>query len=247
MPAFFSADESALFFRLYLSLLLVEFGWPGSRWQEAKKRTFFRSGQLYGQSLIAGLMAYVFAGTWPRVEIIPLVAATYGVIDYGRLRRNGQKPLLLFLYVQGGYLLAISCLWLILTDNWRDAVRLVERILTDQNMMAILTGYVLCSAPLGHIVGMATAKWQKELATTGGSDTLADAGRWIGILERMLILTFVLLAQYEAIGFLIAAKSLLRFREGDRGQKHSEYVLVGTLMSYGLAILIGLLIKLALE
>ena len=79
------------------------------------------------------------------------------------------------------------------------------------------------------------------------SDTLKDAGKWIGIAERVLIFSFVLLNQYEAIGFLIAAKSLLRFREGATAARQSEYVLVGTLLSYGFAILIGLLIRLAVE
>ena len=56
-----------------------------------------------------------------------------------------------------------------------------------------------------------------------------------------MIFTFVLLGKYEAIGFLITAKSFLRFRQ-DKEAKQSEYVLVGTLLSYGSAIMIGLMI-----
>lgn len=65
--------------------------------------------------------------------------------------------------------------------------------------------------------------------------SLAAAGRLIGRLERALILLFVLVGQPEGIGFLIAAKSLLRFgemtREHDR--RVSEYVIIGTLASFG--------------
>jgi hypothetical protein len=65
--------------------------------------------------------------------------------------------------------------------------------------------------------------------------SLASAGRLIGRLERALILLFVLVGQPDGIGFLIAAKSLLRFgemaREHDR--RISEYVIVGTLASFG--------------
>ena len=50
-----------------------------------------------------------------------------------------------------------------------------------------------------------------------------------------VILLFVLVGQPEGIGFLIAAKSLLRFgemtREHDR--RVSEYVIIGTLASFG--------------
>ena len=74
---------------------------------------------------------------------------------------------------------------------------------------------------------------------------MPNAGRVIGNVERMLTLVFVMLGQYEAIGFLLAAKSLLRFRETDTVK--SEYVLVGTLLSFGIAILIGVAVKLLIE
>ena len=61
-------------------------------------------------------------------------------------------------------------------------------------------------------------------------------------MERLLSLVFVLLGQYEAVGFIIAAKSLLRFAEGDKAK--SEYVLIGTLLSFSLAIFVGVAIKL---
>lgn len=72
--------------------------------------------------------------------------------------------------------------------------------------------------------------------------SLPNAGHVIGNMERMLTLVFVMLGQYEAIGFLLAAKSLLRFKETDTVK--SEYVLVGTLLSFGMAILLGVLVKL---
>jgi hypothetical protein len=58
-------------------------------------------------------------------------------------------------------------------------------------------------------------------------------------MERILILSFVLLNQFAAIGFLMATKTILRFREADAA-KMSEYVLLGTLFSFGIAIIIGL-------
>lgn len=67
---------------------------------------------------------------------------------------------------------------------------------------------------------------------------LEKAGRWIGSFERILALFLVLMQQYEAIGFIITAKSILRF--SDRELHKTEYVLVGTLMSFGIAIAIGI-------
>ena len=51
----------------------------------------------------------------------------------------------------------------------------------------------------------------------------------------------MLLGTYEALGFLIAAKSLLRFQETDT--KRTEYVLIGTLISFGVAVLLGVIIN----
>lgn len=70
---------------------------------------------------------------------------------------------------------------------------------------------------------------------------LPNAGKLIGNVERTLTLIFILLGQYVAIGFLMAAKSLLRFAEGDKAK--SEYVLVGTLLSFFMAVVIGVMIK----
>lgn len=66
---------------------------------------------------------------------------------------------------------------------------------------------------------------------------------WIGRLERFLILTLVLLKQYEAIGLLVAAKSIFRF---SASRSVGEYVLIGTLLSFTIAITVGLVASLFL-
>lgn len=67
-----------------------------------------------------------------------------------------------------------------------------------------------------------------------------SAGALIGNLERWLILMFVILHHYEAIGLLIAAKSIIRF--GDKETAKTEYVLAGTLMSIFISVLAGVLV-----
>ena len=69
-------------------------------------------------------------------------------------------------------------------------------------------------------------------------NTLLNAGRIIGSLER--IISFILIAfnQFAAVGFIIAAKSILRFKDLDTAK--TEYVLIGSLLSFGIAILLGI-------
>jgi len=74
------------------------------------------------------------------------------------------------------------------------------------------------------------------------NEELLNAGKLIGNIERVLTLTLVLLNQYEIVGFIIAAKSILRFKDTDTSR--TEYVLIGTLLSFGIAILLGIGISL---
>ena len=67
------------------------------------------------------------------------------------------------------------------------------------------------------------------------------SGKLIGTVERWLILIFMLANQYEAIGFLIAAKSIVRYKEG--AVSKTEYVLAGTLLSVFWAVVGGVLLK----
>ncbi len=64
---------------------------------------------------------------------------------------------------------------------------------------------------------------------------LKEGGKRIGQLERALIFLLILINQPAGIGFLVAAKSVLRFKEAE-DQALAEYILIGTLWSFSLAI-----------
>ncbi|WGK64622.1 DUF3307 domain-containing protein [Croceiramulus getboli] len=97
--------------------------------------------------------------------------------------------------------------------------------------------FLLCSKPSNIII--------KEIFYTASVSfvdqrtDLPNAGRLIGIIERWLVLLFVIIGQFSAVGFLIAAKSILRFKDGDLLK--TEYVLIGTMLSFGIAIGCGVL------
>lgn len=67
------------------------------------------------------------------------------------------------------------------------------------------------------------------------------AGALIGTIERWLILFFVIIQRYDALGFLIAAKSIIRFSEKEKAK--TEYVLAGTLLSVFIAVLSGIFVQ----
>lgn len=73
------------------------------------------------------------------------------------------------------------------------------------------------------------------------SSGLKDAGKYIGMLERLFVFLFVITNFWEGIGFLLAAKSIFRFGDlkDNNDVKLTEYILIGTLLSFGLAIVIA--------
>lgn len=73
------------------------------------------------------------------------------------------------------------------------------------------------------------------------NEGLPSGGRLIGRLERLLIYVFVLIGAPTAIGFLVTAKSILRFGEvKDRETRRTaEYIIIGTLLSFSFAIIVA--------
>ena len=117
--------------------------------------------------------------------------------------------------------------------------------LPETKVLLWIVAFAFCLRPANFIIQNIFKEAKISIPDSGKEQSLPNAGRVIGNMERMLTLVFVMLGQYEAIGFLLAAKSLLRFRETDTVK--SEYVLVGTLLSFGIAILSGVAVVLILK
>ncbi len=74
----------------------------------------------------------------------------------------------------------------------------------------------------------------------------AQVGATIGVIERLLIVTFVLLGADAAIGFVVGAKTIARFKQLD-DRDFAEYYLLGTLASVSIAILTAIVARAALN
>jgi hypothetical protein len=76
--------------------------------------------------------------------------------------------------------------------------------------------------------------------------SVARIGATIGVIERLLIATLVLAGGVAAVGLVIAAKTIARFRQLE-DRVFAEYYLLGTLASVSLAVITSLIAQLALE
>ncbi len=74
----------------------------------------------------------------------------------------------------------------------------------------------------------------------------AQVGATIGVIERLLIVTFVLVGADAAIGFVVGAKTIARFKQLD-DRDFAEYYLLGTLASVSIAILTAIVARAALN
>ena len=113
--------------------------------------------------------------------------------------------------------------------------------ITEQNLLlAVFMLLIIFVAAI--IIKLIITQWNPEKKKES-DDSLAKAGRYIGILERLFVFTFVITNHWEGIGFLLAAKSVFRFGDltSSKDRKLTEYILIGTLLSFGIAIFLGIL------
>lgn len=221
-----------------LAHVLGEFVLRPASWTRNKERLGFRSPSLYLHLAVhAVLLAIAFRFDVAFVLPAGLILIAHGLIDTGRIRLEGRiSPILLLLIDQLAHLMSIV---LVLglhfpLSEWPRFEMEPQRVVL---FLLTLLGATQVSAVL---IAKAMGSW--ELPEDDKQDSLAEAGRYIGILERAFVFGFILLDEWSAIGLLIAAKSVFRF--GDltkaKDRKLTEYMLIGTLLSFGLAMLCGL-------
>lgn len=111
----------------------------------------------------------------------------------------------------------------------------------SEEILLVILAYLCCLKPANILIGKILKAGKIESIQSITKNELPNAGKLIGITERILTLTFIIIGQFAAVGFLLAAKSILRY--GEKDTHKAEYVLVGTLLSFAIAILIGVFIS----
>ncbi|MEO8146692.1 MAG: DUF3307 domain-containing protein [Bacteroidia bacterium] len=249
MNPIFTSEDIALLLRLLTAHLLTDFVLQPGSWVNEKKLNHAKSISLYKHTLITAFVAYLFLAQWANWQIPLIIFITHTLIDIWKSYQ--VERVRYFIADQAMHTVVILFCWIWITSGFDVCFTPVEFVLIKPSFWVYIFAYLVTIYPLGFLIGMMVKKFKVQLknensnqsSTAVNDETLADAGRWIGIFERMLIITFVLNGQFGAIGFLIAAKSILRFnnKDEDRARKETEYVLVGTLISYTFSILIGLI------
>ena len=194
-----------------------------------------------------------------------VLALVHIAIDVGKLvlvtvwkTSRGFGPFLLDQALHGVTLVALA-LWL--PDLWAQGLWSPGAIVTGEDggilgtglwttetglpvthlpaLMVLFSGAILAVRAGGFAVGLLMRPFADLLPADVSAESLPGAGRVIGQLERGLIFALVLLGQPQGVGLLMAAKSILRFGAVKDDRALSEYVIIGTLASFGWALVAG--------
>ncbi|MBZ4034405.1 DUF3307 domain-containing protein [Flavobacterium sp. 17A] len=229
-----------LFIKLLLAHLLGDFIWQPNSWVADKEIKKHKSIYLYIHILLHGVLAAVLVADIGFIPYAILIAVTHGIIDLMKL--NFQKPKTKrtwFIVDQIAHLLILIGIAFFYHRNS------IIPILSFNSFWILITGILLVTKPASIFIKTIISIWSPENQISQKDNSLASAGNYIGILERLFVVCFILTGHFEAIGFLLAAKSIFRF--GDlkeaKDRKLTEYVMIGTLISFGISILVGLAIQ----
>lgn len=191
---------------------------------------------------IHAMLAYVFLGDW-KLWYVPLtIGVSHYVIDVWKSRR--EESLTDFIIDQLLHLSVLILLWLTITKQFVTGWDTIKEALNNQTIWIYITGFIFILKPTSIFISVATKKWGDDREAED-NHSLKNAGQWIGYLERILVLVFMCLSVYETIGFILAAKSIFRFGELKEASdlKKTEYIMIGTFLSFTITILDGLIIR----
>lgn len=228
-----------LFVQLFLAHLLGDFFLQPGKWVRDKELKKWKSKFLYLHALVHLILIICITASFSIWKVALLLSFLHLVLDGIKLQFQQPDTKRKWFFIdQGAHLITIAMIWYLKEEtsfNW-------HALLTPP-MLVLVTAVCFLLNPASFVIKTIISKWIPDPVAPPNGDSLQNAGQWIGIMERLLILTFILVGRWEGVGFLMAAKSIFRF--GDlkdaKDMKLTEYVLIGTLLSFGMAIAAGLI------
>lgn len=233
-----------LFLKLLLAHLLGDFVFQPTSWVIDKKNRKNLSPYLYMHIGVHAvlLMIVLQFNTQYWLGALGILISHY-LADWAKLELHGKwKEGYLFFADQLTHvviLLAVAVLYADPDINWS--------FLYSSKYLLLMCAVVTVTYAASVMMRVTMDYW--KVKDDGAEDSLVRAGKYIGMIERLLVFLFVVLNQWSAIGFLIAAKSILRFSDLSKAKdrKLTEYIIIGTLLSMSIAIITGLLYKCVLQ
>lgn len=216
--------------KFFLAHLIGDFFLQPISWIKDKEENKWRSTRLLLHVIIHFCLILIVLWDLSYWRAALFIAGSHYIIDAVKLNRQKETSRSFWFYTdQSLHLLVITGVWIYLING------IGIPTLTDE-FFIVFTGFLFLTIPASFIIQCTMNKWNGQIATDQ-EDSLKGAGKYIGILERLFIYGSVLTGNLQVIGFLLAAKSVFRFGDLTRSKnrKLTEYILVGTLLSFVIA------------
>ena len=231
-----------IFIPLILAHLLGDFILQPNSWVADKEQKKGGSIYLYIHILLHTILAFVFLWDRNLWWIALIIGVTHFLIDWAKLQFQNQKTKRTWFFIdQIAHVLVIAALSIFYFPYFRC------EDLFNPRTLQLITALVFLTVPSSILIKTVISIWTPVTVEHSKlqTESLVNAGKYIGILERLLVFVFILVDHWEGVGFMIAAKSVFRFSDlaEAKQRKLTEYVLIGTLLSFGIAVLTGILIK----
>jgi len=236
-----------LLLRILVAHFLADFIFQPTSWVKKKSEHGIKSGHFWLHIAIHLITLSVLLWDWNLWPVILWVTLGHLILDALKSKLSNSS-LWIFLADQISHVFIIVFVWLIYSDQFQVFCDTASIIANDQKLWGLFLAYLVLSTPSSVIIAKMTQRWSEDMGISTGSKGLKNAGKWIGIMERLLIFTFIAINEFSAIGFLLAAKSVFRFGDlkDTSDHKKTEYIIIGTFISFSIAIAIGLFYKLNL-
>ena len=222
-----------LFLLQLIAHVLTDFYFQTDKTAKEKFQKGYKSKFLYWHILITFILSWALSFQWSFVYISAIIAVSHYFIDLIKPKISRIKSIGVYAFFID-QLLHITVILAVV--NWFSTNEIINPIFSlSLGFIHIILIYLLALKPTNILIREVFRDYDIK---TPNSDDLPNAGKLIGNLERVLIITLGLAGLLEAVGFLIAAKSILRYKDTDNLK--TEYVLIGTLLSFGIATILSL-------
>ena len=226
--------------KLILAHLIGDFVLQSKKWVEKKEQRKGQSIILYLHALIHGLLVLLLLWDITYWTLALAVTLLHGAIDTLKLyaQRENSKTRW-FLIDQALHLVSIIAVWMIWIKPDIDFLDIV----LHPTIWIFATALLFITAVSGVFIQVLMTNWSKAL-NEDNNESLPNAGKYIGMLERLFVFIFIITGNWQGIGFLLAAKSVFRFGDlkESKSRKLTEYILIGTLLSFGIATVVALVV-----
>lgn len=195
-----------LLIKLVLAHLIGDFIIQPKSWVKSKEKRKLKSPKLYLHVAIHMVLLCLIiwdVSYWPLVLII---TGLHLIIDVLKLMLQRKKTKRQWFFMdQLLHIISIFTVYFIYTNT-----TFITSEIPLETALLLLTCLLFLTKPVSIIMQAIFSKWNIEKLTKG-NESLKDAGKYIGVLERLLVFIFIIMNHWEAVGFLITAKSVFRF------------------------------------